>query len=135
MRIGHVATSWNDGTSVCGLAYEREIELCGVSPGTLCSQGGMVKRLGGLLRRLRHGPETTDIGSIKHYSVGHDQRMFRIYGSLNVLRRKSLLANQHEPSLRLCILLQLLKSSLHRRWIDRHLLLSVCFLYAVEITL
>jgi hypothetical protein len=51
------------------------------------------------------GPEATDIGGGKHYSMRHDQRMFRIYGGLNVVCRKGLLTNQHKSSLRLCILL------------------------------
>ena len=65
--------------------------------------------------------------SIKHYRMGHDQRVLCIYGSLNVVGRKGLLTNEHKPCFRLSILLQLLKRRFHRRLIDLCLLLASGF--------
>ena len=58
-----------------------------------------------LFRRLRHGLRQRISEAIEHYSVRHDQRVFRIYGRLDVVCRKSLLTYQHKSSLRLRMLL------------------------------
>jgi|GEM_PF-2967908 len=63
----------------------------------------------------------------------HDQCVFRIDRSLDVVRRQRGLTHQHVPSVRFRMLLQLLKCSLHGRRINVCLLFFVGFLDAVKI--
>ena len=57
---------------------------------------------------LGHWLEASNIRRIKHYSMCNDQRMFRVDGSLNAVRREGLLTYKHEARFRLWVLLELL---------------------------
>ncbi len=87
-----------------------------------------------LLSSLSHRLQATDIRCVEGHCVCHDQCVFRIDGSLDVVRRKGGLTHKHIASVRFRMLLQLFERSLYRSRINVYLLFFVGFLDTIKVT-